>query len=141
MLTTAQKFLLATGGIIAAYWVLKPKDASAATSFAPDGTPQVTTAAPSSAGTPGATNTPNAGDKLLVVTQDAGDAGRLYIRTNPGTNYPEVTLAQHGSSLIATGQGQPDSSGINWWQVKTLTGQTGWADSKFLQNMGPGGSA
>lgn len=135
MLTTAQKFLLATSGIIAAYWVLKPKDASAATGFAPDGTP----ATPSGAGTPGITGTPNKGDRLLVATQDTGDAGRLYVRTNPGTNYPEVSLAQHGSTLTATGQGQPDSSGISWWQVTTATGQTGWADSKFLQNLGPGG--
>ncbi len=136
MLTTAQKFLLATGGIITAIWLLKPKDASAATSPAGTGG-----GSPTGAGSPSASNVPNAGDKLMVSTQDTGDAGRLYIRTNPGTNYPEVSLAQHGATLTATGQGQPDSSGIQWWQVTTATGQTGWADSKFLQNLGPGATA
>ena len=130
MMTTAQKFLAATAGILALYWVLKPSTASAAPA-SPVPNPQ--NAATSSG--------PQAGDKLLVQTQQTGLAGSLYVRSGAGTTYPEVTYVAHGSNLIATGNSQVDSSGVAWWEVQTPTGQKGWSESIYLQDLGPSGTA
>jgi len=123
-LTTPQKVFLGVSAVVA-YLFYKSSTAQAATN------PAASLPAASGGGTP------NAGDGLMVVTQDTGAAGRLNVRTNPGTNYPEVALIDHGSTVTATGQVQTASDGSTWYQVKTGTGITGWAESNYLQDIGP----
>jgi hypothetical protein len=131
MMTTAQKFLAATAGIIGLYWFLKPSEAQAATTASTPSTPSTTPhdAAVSSG--------PQAGDQLLVQTQQTGLAGSLYVRSGAGMTYPEVTYVAHGSKVIATGNSQTDSSGVAWWEVQTPTGQKGWSESIYLYDLGP----
>ncbi len=129
MLTTMQKVLIGAGSVVA-FLAIKSATASAATTAS-------STAASSTGTTGGGGTTPNAGDGLLVVTAQTGDAGRLNIRTNPGTNYPEVALANHGDTLIALGTTQTASDGSIWWGVKTQGGTSGWSESNYLQDLGP----
>ena len=123
MITTAQKWLLGAGAVLA-FLVYKNRSASAAP----------TSSAPMSGG---GSSAPPAGNNLLVTTQDTGASGRLNIRTNPGTNYPEVALADHGSTVISLGNAQQASDGSVWWNVKTTGGASGWAEANYLQDMGP----
>jgi hypothetical protein len=99
-------------------------------------------ASTSPAGAAGGSNatTPNAGDRLLVITTQTGLGGRLYIRTAPGTQNAQVALANHGDTLTATGQVQTAADGTVWWQVTNSSGQTGWSETNYLQDQGPGGS-
>jgi Bacterial SH3 domain len=87
-------------------------------------------------GTGGNVTTPNAGDKLLVVTAQTGAAGQLNIRTAAGTQNQIVGTAQHGDTLTATGAVQTAPDGSIWWGVKTAAGLTGWSESNYLQDMG-----
>lgn len=139
MMTTAQKFLAATAGLIALYWVLKPSTASAATAGPPSLGPTTSPVPP--AANVATSAGPAAGDKLLVQTQQTGLGGSLYVRSGPGTTYPEVTYVSHGSNLIATGNVQNDSKGVQWWEVTTATGQKGWSESIYLQDLGPAAGA
>jgi len=84
------------------------------------------------------TTTPNAGDQLLVVTTQTGLAGRLYIRSAPGTQNASIALANHGDTLTATGQVQTIADGTVWWQVTNAQGQTGWSEANYLQDQGQG---
>lgn len=127
MITTPQKVLLGAAAILALL-VYKSRTASAASSSASSGTDN---------GGDGGLTAPPAGNGLLVTTQDTGAAGRLNIRTNPGTNYPETALANHGDTLISLGNAKTASDGSVWWNVKTQGGTSGWAESNYLQDMGP----
>lgn len=133
MLTLTQKIVLGLGAV-AALLVLTAPSSSAATGPTPSGGP-----APGGGGGAGAggnVTTPNPGDKMLVVTTDTGPAGRLYIRSAPGTASPQVAMAAHGETLIATGQAQAASDGTTWFQVRNSAGIVGWSESNYLQDMG-----
>lgn len=127
-LSLPSKLLLGIGGLTAVL-LLMGSTANATTSPAGPG------------GSGGNATTPNAGDRLLVVTTQTGLAGRLYIRSDPGTNNPQVALANHGDYLTATGRVQTASDGTVWWEVQTATGTKGWSESNYLQDTGPGTGA
>lgn len=128
--TTPQKWLMGAG-VVLAYLVYKAGTANAATS--PSGAGAAVSAGAGGGGTP------NAGDGLMVVTQDTGASGRLNVRTNPGANYPEVALVDHGGTVYATGNAKQATDGSTWWEVTTQQGggTKGWAESNYLQNLGP----
>lgn len=127
MISTPQKIFLGSAAVIA-FLFYKSKSASASPSASPN-----TGNVPSSGGL----SAPPAGNGLLVTTQSTDAAGRLNIRTNPGTNYPEVALANHGDTLVSLGNAQTASDGSVWWNVKTSGGTSGWAESNYLQDLGP----
>lgn len=138
-LTFSQKLLLGFGGLAAFLFITAPS-ASAATA-APaagggggggggGGMP----ATPLPAG--GNVTTPNAGDRLLVATQQTGAAGQLNIRKGPGIQNAIIGAAPHGSTLSATGQVQTATDGTAWWQVSNGS-LTGWSEALFLHDMGP----
>lgn len=139
-LSLPQKLLLGFGGI-AAYLALSSTRASAATSPATGGAGGGAGGGgtgPGASPTGGANvTTPNAGDRLLVVTLQTGAAGQLNVRSAPGTSAGIVGSAAHGSTLTATGQVQAAPDGSVWWGVRTSGGVSGWSESNYLQDLGP----